>query len=120
MFSQDDINFGLSTKYHQQVLEDKTKITSDFTANGLMAGLDYFKTTDLSGRILNLKRPMMWIHGENDDICPVKGFLKLRQSLTKDPNHYFKLLPKTGHVSFFRYPGETIKLIKDFIHAACH
>ena len=120
MFSNDDIAHGLDAEYYQEILTDEPGAGCDFTTVGLEAGLDYLVKTDLRREIDKLKCPMLWIHGEHDMICPFKGFLALKARLAKYSHHRFTIFPKTGHVSFFRYPRETVEVIKDFIREASY
>ena len=121
MFSSHDRDAGLLLKsFNQQVFGNELLCLCDFSTKGLRAGLDYLTNTDLMRESENLQSPMLGIHGKNDPICPIGGFLKLREILTEKKHHRFEIFPNTGHVSFFRFPKETAIIMKDFLRAETH
>lgn len=88
--------------------------TSDFSAEGLKAGLDYLKNTDLtpiSGALsaLSGQGHFLWIHGTDDPICPLGGATHL-------PEHALRILPDAGHAAFLTQPDRFYDLLRGFLH----
>jgi pimeloyl-[acyl-carrier protein] methyl ester esterase len=66
---------------------------SDFTAEGLLAGLHYLAEVDVRAHWEKVASRALWIHGEEDPICPVGGAPK--QAI---------VLPGVGHAPFLASP----------------
>ncbi len=87
---------------------------TDFSADGLRAGLDYLIQTDLTESLAELPCPTLWIHGAEDQVCPAAALDNLPDT------HRTVIMPDTGHLPFWTRTGEVKWLIEDFVHAATH
>lgn len=80
----------------------------DFETDGLSAGLDYLIATDLHERINDLVCPVLWIHGDEDPICPAAALAEL-------PKHHQTVnIPGAGHLPFYTRTSEVRWMIEEF------
>lgn len=91
----------------------KAALASDFCMEGLEAGLDYLKQTDLSDRWKEwvATKPhdqdrVLWIHGEEDVVCPAAA-------LPKDCKKV--IIPGAGHHPFLTDVQAVVKHVKEFL-----
>lgn len=95
-------------------MKDFKRLTeTDCTIEGLQAGLDYLITTDLGREwqrfVEDSDLPYLWLHGEDDAVCPIGGIPEL-------PSARMKSLPVAGHMPFITQPELFYKLIRSFLH----
>lgn len=95
-------------------MKDFRRLTeTDCTVDGLQAGLDYLITTDLGRKwehfIEDSDLPYLWLHGEDDAVCPIGGVPDL-------PSARMRMLPYAGHMPFITQPQLFYKLMRSFIH----
>jgi pimeloyl-ACP methyl ester carboxylesterase len=101
---------------------DKSKLSdkvvydnSEFTNAGLEAGLDYLMAADLTSdwkilqerKLENALLSYLWIHGDEDDVCPVGA-------VPKHNFHACKILKDEGHVPFYSAPEQFYQLLREF------
>jgi len=60
-------------------------------------GLDFLMETDLRSDLKDITCPVLLLHGEQDEICPLRGAVYLQQQL---PCARLVSYPETGHVPF--------------------
>jgi pimeloyl-[acyl-carrier protein] methyl ester esterase len=114
-------------QFNQLVFEDRQPIETEirpddcgFTIQALEAGLHYLTTTDLtsSWQMLQENHPKsssasltyLWIHGENDAICPIGA---VPNEMT---NHTLVVMKQEGHAPFVtatKYCYDTIRSFLD-------
>lgn len=99
----------------QDSIETAAACPVDFGPEGLQAGLDYLLRTDLSAqwddwlkRDPDLCPSLLWIHGEQDPICPVGAVPELS-------GRKCVILPGTGHAPFLTQQETFIHSIKEFL-----
>ncbi|MEW6696293.1 MAG: alpha/beta fold hydrolase [Bacillota bacterium] len=63
----------------------------------VLGGLDYLLRTDLRPELKAIACPVLLIHGDRDEICPLKGALYLQANLSQAS---LKVFPECGHVPF--------------------
>jgi pimeloyl-ACP methyl ester carboxylesterase len=113
MFSKSDKQ---ATRYKASQLSVLTHET-DFTCSGLDAGLSYLQSVDLIERWHEFRTrqsidtpKLLWLHGEEDSICPVEGMPFL------EPEE-FVIFPGAGHVPFLIEPELFYENIRSFLDA---
>lgn len=96
-------------------IETAADCPADFGPEGLQAGLDYLLRTDLSARWGSwlqpdtaMRVPLLWIHGEQDTICPIGAVPEL-------PDRNRVILPGTGHAPFLTQEAAFIHHVKEFL-----
>jgi pimeloyl-[acyl-carrier protein] methyl ester esterase len=80
----------------------------NFSVEGLAAGLDYLAATDLRPGLVRLRCPVLWIHGGQDRICPLKALDGL------PAEHRKRVVESAGHLPFWTHPEETAQAIREF------
>lgn len=78
----------------------------------LSAGLDYLMTTDLRGDLSTIDVPILWLHGEQDIICPLAGAI--------DAVRHFKraelmVVAGAGHAIHITQTQACLRAIEDFL-----
>ncbi|HWQ89808.1 MAG TPA: alpha/beta fold hydrolase [Desulfitobacteriaceae bacterium] len=80
------------------------KITANYLSRGrtwdiaeARAGLDFLIETDLRSDLKDITCPVLLLHGEQDEICPLGGAVYLEQQL---PCARLVSYPETGHMPF--------------------
>ncbi|MDK2810167.1 MAG: pimeloyl-[acyl-carrier protein] methyl ester esterase [Petroclostridium sp.] len=79
----------------------------------LLTGLDYLIQTDFREKLKFIKTPLLLIHGEKDQICPVTASELIASKASSDVT--LKVLPDVGHLPFFTNPDQCMVCIKQFI-----
>ncbi|MFS1514314.1 alpha/beta fold hydrolase [Chengkuizengella sp. SCS-71B] len=87
---------------------------TDFNLNGLEAGLNYLMKTDLTSSWNHFSEeentiPILWIHGENDEVCPLPSS---PSSITNGE----KIIVGEGHAPFLFDREKFINLTKQFLN----
>ncbi|MFZ5646166.1 MAG: alpha/beta fold hydrolase [Bacillota bacterium] len=78
----------------------------------LLAGLDYLVEADYRGRMEEIQSPALFIHGEEDLVCPpaasryMAGRIRAKAGL--------RLIPGCGHLPHFTRANRCLKWIKEF------
>lgn len=94
-------------------MKDFRRLTqTDYSIEGLQVGLSYLIETDLGRKwehfVQDSDLPFLWLHGEDDAICPVGGVPEL-------PSARMKTLTVAGHMPFVTQPELFYRLIRSFI-----
>lgn len=95
-------------------------IIPDCSTQGLIAGLDYLRDTDLSHHVDEIVKQehislpdMLWIHGDQDKICPVGGLATV-SSWVESGILQKIILPGAGHIPFITQQQKVTELMKEF------
>jgi len=67
---------------------------------------------DSSGDLAKIGVPVLWLHGEEDQLMPLDG---ARASAEKIPGARFVSIPKGGHVAPLENPDAANEAIRDFL-----
>ncbi|MDP5274958.1 serine aminopeptidase domain-containing protein [Chengkuizengella axinellae] len=102
-------SFEATAQTSQLLYSEKT----EFSLNGLEAGLNYLMNTDLTSNWIEFNNdesefPLLWIHGQKDPICP-SGF---PDELVSDRT----LLIGNGHVPFLYDKKQFIYQVNQFLN----
>ncbi|WP_426451036.1 alpha/beta fold hydrolase [Paenibacillus sp. S-38] len=106
---------------YDQRLADQVKAavrSTDFSPEGLHAGLSFLIQEDLRADWQALARPalqsgtmrLLWLQGQEDNICPVGAVPKEEEGWRK------VILPGVGHLPFLERTPEFYQCIKEFLH----
>nr|WP_274381470.1 alpha/beta hydrolase [Paenibacillus mesophilus] len=103
----------------------RSRIPTDFSPEGLDAGLQYLLETDLTERwrhfaavcledegisVRAVKRPdIVWMHGENDPICPTGAIADI-------PDRGKILFRGAGHAPFMTEPDRFAEAVRRIVH----
>jgi pimeloyl-[acyl-carrier protein] methyl ester esterase len=104
---------------------ERLRLTTDFSRQGLDAGLQYLLETDLTGRwsrfaagriengslaVLDEQRPdVVWMHGGDDPICPTGAVADI-------PDRAKIMFRGAGHVPFMTEPHHFAEAIRRIVH----
>lgn len=88
---------------------------SDYGTNSLLIGLDYLIQADVRKEINHIIAPMLLLHGEEDQICPLAAVEYIRSKMTYKTR--LISLAHTGHIPFFTNPIQCYDSIKEFVKA---
>lgn len=108
MFSKEEKQNG----YYNEFLEMVNASLETQSIDSLALGLDYLIEKDLRKKMLNLKIPLLLIHGEEDTICPLDSAKFIKNTLEDSS---IEVLKEAGHIPFFTQPHDCYKAISDFI-----
>jgi len=114
MFSPAEIRDDLVEPYINNILGANLLDESDFTVEGLAAGLDYLLAADVADALERLTMPVMWIHGSDDRISPVGAFEMCRGALGERSNYTFDLVPGGGHALIWSRHRYICSRIREF------
>ncbi len=114
-FDQDQCSNKSLSEFKKVLYQDDPVNNCDFTLNALVAGLDYLMKTDITPNAASIETPTLWLHSQNDSICPVGGFNRMKSSYKDSIIHHFEFLPDDGHISFYLNSKLTADLIYNFI-----
>jgi pimeloyl-[acyl-carrier protein] methyl ester esterase len=86
------------------------------TIHSLQLGLDYLIETDMRNEVIDMKAPLLLLHGEQDVICP----LSAAHSMANNTNTNLKVVSGAGHalcVTNFEYcANEIIQFVEGIRH----
>ncbi|WP_429312663.1 alpha/beta fold hydrolase [Paenibacillus mucilaginosus] len=111
----------LTGRMHETRLVDQVKASwgaTDFSREGLYAGLSYLIEEDLRTAWLEILTPalksgvlhLLWLQGEEDGICPIGAVPDTGEGWQK------AVFPCTGHLPFLERTPEFYQRIKEFLH----
>lgn len=78
------------------------------------AGLDFLLETDLRSDLKDITCPVLLLHGEQDEICPLGGAVYLQQQL---PCARLVSYPETGHVPFLTNSKDFERALEGWLSA---
>ncbi len=67
---------------------------------------------DSTGDLAGITVPVLWVHGEEDQLMPVDG---ARATTEKIPGAKFSAIPKGGHMAPMENPGAANEAIQEFL-----
>lgn len=111
MFSVTEKSNGQDQLFFRMIEEN----SCDQNTTSLLLGLNYLIQSDVRNELKHIHTPMLLIHGEEDQICPLGAaqyILNKTASITK-----LKSLAHTGHVPFFTNPLQCYENISEFVKA---
>lgn len=108
MFSSEEKEHGYNIEFSKLAKENLESISID----SLTLGLNYLIETDLRNKVINIKIPLLLIHGEDDSICPLNSSKYIKNAL---PNAKIEILKHSGHTPFFTHPEDCYNAVADFI-----
>ncbi|PKM94646.1 MAG: biotin biosynthesis protein [Firmicutes bacterium HGW-Firmicutes-1] len=111
MFSNTENSNGQAQSFFEMVELNN----SDYSTNSLLIGLDYLIQADVRKRINHIIAPMLLLHGEEDQICPLAAIEYIRSKKTYQTR--LISLAHTGHIPFFTNPKQCYDSIKEFVKA---
>ncbi len=88
---------------------------TDMTPEQLRTGLEALLMLDLRSAARQVTCPVLWLHGEEDSICPISGFNRWREQLAAASNHRFVTLPGAGHLPQWTQPGLVAAHLEAFL-----
>lgn len=98
MFSSEEIRKSLDT----QVIHDHLRKDKPWEIGEGLIGLDYLLETDLRDKLDSIEQPVLILHGDEDEICPVEGAYYLNDHI-KDSK--LVIFQKSGHIPFLTQEG---------------
>lgn len=109
MFTKDELKEN--TSFEEIALNFKGD-----SIQSLQLGLDYLIETDMRNELIDVKVPLLLLHGEQDVICP----LSAAHSMTENANAKLKVVSEAGHalcVTNFEYcANEIIQFVEGIRH----
>lgn len=82
-------------------VRDMARIVSPLMPSGWLVGNKY----NSLARIGKIQRPLLILHGEQDEVVPISQGEKLFQAA--NPPKWFQVLPGTGHIDIYEAGGQT-------------
>ena len=107
-FARDELNTGNAKKFMDQYASHN----ASFKFNEIITGLETISKIDLRDQLYILDVPVLIIHGEMDQVCPVGAAHFLAEKIK---GAELKIFEKAGHAPFFTETEKFNKLVKDFI-----
>lgn len=81
------------------------------TAQGLQAGLEILRATDLRARIPELKMPVLLLAGARDTLVPIAAMRYLAERYSQLRLREF---PHAGHAPFISHPDDFVAAVAEF------
>lgn len=85
------------------------KVNNSKNVKALSLGLEYLIHKDLRENIKNVDIPVLLIHGEDDEICPLQAGKYINRFMNKSK---LIILNQTGHIPFFTRTNQCYEIIK--------
>ncbi|MEM0026259.1 MAG: alpha/beta hydrolase [Zestosphaera sp.] len=82
---------------------------------GLYWLMKYGEFPEISNSLKNLKKPILIIHGVNDEIVPLSSSLDLVNLLSNESKHTLATISGCGHLPHEEKPEEFLKIVDEFI-----
>ncbi len=79
----------------------------------LQCGLKWLATTDLTGCLAQIEKPVLVIGGQDDQLVPALALSALAARL---PDARSLILDGTGHAPFINHPQELLGTIREWLH----
>lgn len=108
MFTAKEREAGFPKRYHQVLTSEVP-----WSERELMTGLNYLLEQDLREKLKDIRVPTLVIHGDRDEICPVKAGLYLHEGIQDSA---FKRLPNCGHVPFISSAQDYYEAIERWLN----
>lgn len=86
------------------------------TTVGCLAGLDYLLATDLTESLGKIRCPVLWIHGNDDTVCPSGAFRLTQEVLADNDRFTFESWDATGHAAMWSNPERAALRIARFLN----
>ncbi len=115
LFSPEEKNQGLEERFIADIFSGQVIENMDFTIAGLQSGLDFLRDSDLTEIAGQINCPVLWVHTQQDIVCPVQRLLDYRTFGAPSTRQYFQIYPCGGHAFCYGDPGQASQLIKNFI-----
>ncbi|MDP6626125.1 MAG: alpha/beta fold hydrolase [Nitrospinota bacterium] len=108
-FARDELNTGNAKKFMDQYASHN----ASFKFNEIITSLETISKIDLRDQLSILDVPVLIIHGEMDQVCPVGAAHFLAEKIK---GAELKIFEKAGHAPFLTETTEFNKLVKGFIN----
>lgn len=108
MFSESEKQMGYDIEF-QELRGDTIENNS---IDSLLVGLDYLIKKDLRNKLVDIKVPLLMIHGEEDSICPLEGAKYIKNIISSSK---IEIIKNGGHIPFFTNPSRCYRAISEFI-----
>lgn len=82
------------------------------SVNSLILGLNYLIEKDFRNKLEHIQIPLLIIHGEEDNICPLEGALYIKSRVS---HCHIKIIKQAGHIPFLTNTNACYKAICEFI-----
>jgi pimeloyl-[acyl-carrier protein] methyl ester esterase len=83
----------------------------------LQPALRFLREIDLRDLASRLQQPVLLIHGERDCVVSIEAARRLAHRI---PGCRLRVFPECGHAPFLSRPGEFVREVSEFLHAASH
>ncbi len=114
MFSPMEVEHGELDHFHQLI----RKTFRGDEVESLLIGLDYLLHMDLRDKLEQIRAPLLLLHGEADDLCPVTASHYIFQRMKE--RAVLKTLPRTGHLPFRTQSQACLRWIVEFMGGLEH
>lgn len=93
MFCKAELKEGFLDNFLQKENKHRT-----YNVDSLIKGLEYLMISDIRKKLSTINIPVLFIHGKNDNICPIEAGYYINKLLIKSE---FISIQNTGHAPFF-------------------
>jgi pimeloyl-[acyl-carrier protein] methyl ester esterase len=107
MFSKKEKQKSFNNKFLQIVRNNDKNQSID----SLALGLDYLIQKDLRTNLSDITIPILLIHGEEDNICPLEGAAYIKN---KTMHSNLEIIKHAGHIPFCTNPNTCYNIISNF------
>lgn len=97
--------------YDKQFLQMVECNFENHLIDSLTLGLDYLIEKDLRTKLAGINTPLLMIHGEEDNICPIDAALYIKNIIR---NSNIEVINRAGHIPFFTNSGGCYNAILQF------
>lgn len=115
LFQFNDMMFSKSEKemgHDKAFLESVASTSKSQDINDYLLGLDYLIQKDFRHQLMDLKTPLLMIHGEEDSICPLEAAIYIKNAVSYSK---ISIIKQSGHMPFFTQPRDCYQAIAQFI-----
>lgn len=115
IFNFNNAMFSASEKetgYHKEFMEVIEDAIENQSMSSLVLGLDYLIKKDLRNKLIEIKCPLLMIHGEEDSICPIESTAYIKNIISESK---IEIIKNGGHIPFFTNPNDCYNAISKFI-----
>ena len=93
-------------------VRDSLKTDQEISEQALLDGLNILEEADLRTVLSAIKIPVLIIHGDSDQLCPVGAARYLHQHI---PHSQLRIFPNCGHLPFLTREEEFNQALDDFL-----
>lgn len=108
LFSTSELKEG----YYKCFIKDLKNAIPTLSIQDLVLGLEYLVDKDVREKLLQIKTPILLIHGQKDITVPIEAGIYLNQQLTESK---FVTLEEVGHMPFYCKVQVCYNLLNDFL-----